>query len=101
MDDKIKEILKWSNPLKAQQKAKEWLGNDAKLFISSKPSKKYDIYNPNTDKYISFGAMGYEDYTKHNDESRRDRYLRRASNIKGKWKDDIYSPNNLSINILW
>ena len=42
-----------------------------------------------------------EDYTLHGDKKRRDRYLKRATNIKGKWQDNPYSPNNLSINILW
>jgi hypothetical protein len=45
--------------------------------------------------------MGYEDYTKHKDPVRRQAYLKRATKIKGDWKDNKYSPNNLSINILW
>ena len=42
-----------------------------------------------------------EDYLYHQNEKRRTNYLKRSSNIKGNWKDDPYSPNNLSINILW
>lgn len=34
------------------------------------------------------------------DDHRR-RYLARATRIKGDWKADKYSPNNLAINILW
>ena len=45
--------------------------------------------------------MGYEDFTKHKDEERRKDYRRRAENIKGNWKNNKYSPNNLAINILW
>lgn len=45
--------------------------------------------------------MGYEDYTKHNDPERRLRYLARATKIKGDWKNNPYSPNNLSIRLLW
>jgi hypothetical protein len=45
--------------------------------------------------------MGYEDYTIHQDDKRRDSYLSRATNIKGNWRDNKYSPNNLSIHILW
>jgi hypothetical protein len=52
-------------------------------------------------KWAHFGQIGYEDYTKHKDEYRRMNYLLRSSNIKGNWKNDMYSPNNLSINILW
>lgn len=101
IQDKIEEISKWSNFHTAQDKAVEYLGEDAVLFFSPKESKKYRIYNPNTNKWVDFGQMGYEDFTKHLNEERRQRYLKRATNIKGNWRDDKYSPNNLSINILW
>jgi hypothetical protein len=42
-----------------------------------------------------------EDFEKHQDPQRRERYLKRALNIKGKWKSNIYSPNLLSITLLW
>jgi len=58
------------------------------------------VQDPNG-KWIHFGAMGYEDYTKHKDDKRRENYLNRASNIKGSWKQNKYSPNNLAINLLW
>ena len=45
--------------------------------------------------------MGYEDFTKHKNEERRQDYLSRATKIKGNWKNNKYSPNNLAINILW
>ena len=35
------------------------------------------------------------------DEERKKRYLKRASNIRGNWKNNPYSPNNLSLHILW
>ena len=52
-------------------------------------------------KWVHFGQMGYEDYTKHKDDDRRKNYLNRSSNIKGQWKSNKYSPNNLSIHLLW
>ena len=52
-------------------------------------------------KWIHFGQMGYEDYTKHHDKLRRKRYLTRATNIHGNWKKNPYSANNLAIHILW
>ena len=52
-------------------------------------------------KMVHFGAKGYDDFTKHKDDTRRQNYLSRATNIKGDWKKDKYSPNNLAINILW
>ena len=45
--------------------------------------------------------MGYEDYTMHGDPHRRERYLKRAMNIKGDWKNNKYSSNNMSIALLW
>lgn len=101
IQDKINELSKWSDVNIAQQKAVEYLGEDAVLFFSPKESKKYRIYDPVNNKWVDFGQMGYEDFTKHKDEERRKRYLKRATNIKGEWKDNKYSPNNLSIYILW
>ena len=37
----------------------------------------------------------------HKDDKRRQNYLLRASHIKGDWKDNKYSPNNLSMHLLW
>jgi hypothetical protein len=102
MDNKITLLLTaYSNYGTAAKKAKMYLGKDTKLLISTREDKKYMILDPTINKYIHFGQMGYEDYTKHNDDSRRNRYLKRAINIKGHWRDNKYSPNNLSIPILW
>ena len=93
-------IWMYSNPIVAQQKAINYLGPTTVLTRSKAKNKKYAIQTPNG-KIINFGQMGYEDHTKHKDNIRRQNYLRRTSNIKGDWKDDRYSPNNLSRNILW
>ena len=77
----------------------KYFNKPIKLYISDKPNKKYYILNDN--KKIYFGQAGYEDYTKHKDEKRRQLYLKRAINIKGNWKNNKYSSNNLAINILW
>ena len=45
--------------------------------------------------------MGFEDFTKHKDEKRRENYLKRTANIGGKWKDNPYSANMISRKILW
>jgi hypothetical protein len=78
----------------------KYFGKPTKLYISDKPNKKYYVID-NENKKHYFGEMGYEDYTKHKDEERRQAYLRRATNIRGKWKNNKYSPNNLAINIIW
>ena len=90
----------YSNPTIAQKKAFELYGPEAILHRSNTKNKKYCIETPEG-KIINFGQMGYEDFTKHNDELRRYNYLLRTSKIRGDWKSNKYSPNNLSRTILW
>ena len=75
--------------------------NDYKLFLSKKKDKKYVLLDEKKGDFIHFGNIKYEDFTKHKDEERKNRYLKRAMNIRGKWRDNLFSPNNLSINLLW
>lgn len=100
---KTDELYKYLNPKTAQKKAMEYLGNEAIIYKSNRQSKKYMIVNPLTKKFVHFGTMkpAMEDYTKHTDDERRSRYRARAENIRGQWREDPYSPNNLSIHILW
>ena len=67
---------------------------------STRKNKKYMIMNDDN-KYVHFGDSRYQDATVHNDPVRISRYLKRATKIKGNWKKDKYSPNNLSISLLW
>ncbi len=93
-------IRKYSNPEEAQKNAYAYLGKTAKLY-SAKPPKKYRIFDSNNNKWISFGQLGYEDFTKHHDKTRRKNYLTRTAKMRGKWKSNPYSANNLSRHILW
>jgi hypothetical protein len=95
-----KGLRDFSDPDKAYKKLKDY-APELDLFLSDKKNKKYFIINPKTNKKVYFGSMGYEDHTKHNDPIRRNNYLRRSANIKGDWKEDKYSPNNLARNVLW
>lgn len=101
-EGKLNELLKISNPKIVQKKLNEYIGKDTKLYISSRKNSKYMIIDPNN-KWTHFGSFNppMEDFTYHNDPDRRKRYLARAMNIKGNWKNNKYSPNNLSINVLW
>jgi len=94
------ELYLYSNPIKAQKKAFTYLGRNAILYKSQNINKKYAIIDP-SGKIINFGQLGYQDYTKHNDKERRKNYLTRTSGMKGNWKDNPYSANNLSRNLLW
>lgn len=97
------DILKYSNPLKAQKNAYKYFGKDAVLYLSTRKDKKYMILNPRTGKMVHFGQLNppYADFTKHGNEQRRQHYLKRSNQIKGNWRDDPYSSNNLSREILW
>jgi len=97
----FKNIKKVSNPDKALANTKKYLGKNTPLYPSEKTKFKYKVFNPNTNKFVYFGSMLYEDYLKHGDEIRKKNYLLRSGNIKGNWKDDKYSKNNLSRHILW
>ncbi len=49
-------------------------------------------------KLVHFGATGYEDYTTHKDEARKQRYIQRHSNEN--W-NDYMSAGSLARYILW
>jgi len=80
--------------------AKSYLGNDVIILPSTRKNKKFMIMNPDN-KYVHFGDKRYEDFTQHKNKDRQQNYLKRSRNIKGNWKNNKYSPNNLSMNILW
>ena len=67
---------------------------------STRKNKKYMIMN-DENKLVHFGDLRFEDYTKHQDLKRLNNHLSRATKMKGNWKEDRYSPNNLAINLLW
>ena len=100
--DKNKEIdiLKYSNPNKAWDNAIKYLKKNIVMGLSTKKTKKYMVQRPDG-KWIHFGEIGFEDFTKHKDNKRRLAYLKRTENMKGNWKDDKFSANNLARNILW
>jgi hypothetical protein len=98
---KYKELIKVSDPEKVLENLKKYLGDDVKLYISNTKTHKYYVINPNNNRKINFGNINYSDYSRHNDDDRREAYLRRSGNLKGNWRDNPYSPNNLSRAGLW
>lgn len=72
----------------------------ARIFPPTITGKKLSYLTPDG-RQVNFGNADYESYDAHMDKQRRARYLARARAIKGKWKDDPYSPNSLAIRILW
>ena len=94
----MNELNKYSDFKAVNDNAKRLYGKE--VFVSTRKNKKFMIMNDDK-KWIHFGQLGYEDFTKHRDKQRRELYLKRASKLKGDWKTNIYSPNLLSIVLLW
>lgn len=93
-------IWKYSNPTEVNRRAKKYLGKTAKISLSTKKDKKYMVTTPDG-KIVHFGQMNYEDFTRHKNKIRRKNYLSRSRKIKGDWKTNKYSANNLAIHLLW
>ena len=95
---KYQTLLKYSDPKRVAQLAKQkGLGQ---VLVSTRKDKKYMIRS-DKGKLVHFGQVGFEDFSKHKDKKRRENYLKRSAGIKGNWKNDKYSPNNLSRVLLW
>ena len=96
--DKLENVNKYSDTERVFELAKKIIGDDVKIDISTRKNKKYMVLNPNTNKWVHFGQLPYYDYTKHRDEERRERFLKRNSH----WASaDKYSPAYLSYILLW
>lgn len=70
---------------------------------SHKKEKKWDavfVKEDGSEKVVPFGQKGYSDFTKHKDETRRQRYIKRHSGMGENWKDPT-TPGALSYHILW
>jgi hypothetical protein len=87
-------IYDYTNPEMVFKKAKE-MGIDY-IELSTRKDKKYMAFDGK--KWIHFGQMGYEDYTKHKDKHRRDLFRKRNH----KWADaPEMSPAFLAYYLLW
>jgi hypothetical protein len=93
--DKDKFIELFSNPEIVRKNAKKY---DLDLVFSPRKNKKYRIVNPETNKFVDFGSIDYEDYTKHQNLKRLEAFKKRNA----KWYNSMkYSPAWLSAWILW
>ena len=96
----MEKICYVSDPELVLKQLKKYYGDKVDLYLSTSKNKKYMVFNEQGKK-IHFGDLRYADYTKHKDKKRRKNYLKRASNIKGNWRQNQFSPNMLSIILLW
>ena len=99
MNDKLKLLNNVSNPSIVRFKAIKLFGNNIELNISTHRNKKYMISGDFTNnKWVHFGSIDYQDFTKHNDLNRKNLFLKRNYKWKDKPKD---SPAYLSYYLLW
>ena len=68
---------------------------------SARSEKKYEVFIPDYNRTVHFGAAGYSDFTKHHDELRKGRYIERHR-AKENWaKSGILTPGFWSRWLLW
>ena len=88
--------------VKVRKLAKKW-GIKGEIRESGRKDKKLKVLHDG--KWIHFGHPGYEDFTLHNDERRRERYCSRSSKITDKrgsvTGNDRSSPNYYAMRLLW
>lgn len=117
---------KHDNDLRRNMKGGKIKNVDNKLYLTiAKAKAKHTGYNPELLNFaddsihkldyngVKFGRIGYNDFIiysikAHNKEitneealEHRKNYLARATKIKGNWKNNNESPNNLAMSILW
>lgn len=97
MEQKVVELLKYSNPKKVLKNAIKYLGKDVDVYVSTRKNKKYMIRSPEG-KWIHFGLFGMEDYTKHLSEDRRSKFKQRNA----RWsRSPKWSAGWMSYHLLW
>ena len=103
---KLADLVKVSDPDEVAKRFKAYRGKDkATIEPSPREDKKYmvrvaGVPGATRGRTIHIGST-LEDYTKHGDEKRRQAYLTRSAGIKGDWRDDKWSANNLARALLW
>lgn len=91
----------------AKERAKEKGYDPSLLSMSNKKTKKLnyngvDFGSSSNNDFIIYSLLEKQgDISKGDADKHRKSYLSRATKIKGNWKKDKESPNNLAINILW
>ena len=95
----VTNINEVSTPSKVRANFRKYAGNDdVKLELSEKKDKKYKVIVDG--KTVHFGST-MPDFTKTADKTRQKSYLARSGGIKGNWRSNKYSANNLSRSLLW
>ena len=87
-----------SNPSKVFSNARKVYSNKVQIELSDRKNKKYKIFDPNKKKWFHYGDRRYEDFTKHQDQDRRQQFRQRNH----KWANaPMYSPAFAAYWLLW
>ena len=71
-----------------------------KLYDSTRADKKFMVITPQGKK-VHFGAAGYEDYTTHKDDERKQRYISRHQHNEDWTASGLDTPGFWSRFLLW
>lgn len=74
---------------------------NVKLRISNRPDKKYSVFFENPKKTIHFGSKGMSDFTKHDDPTRKERYILRHRKREDWEKSGVRTAGFWSRWLLW
>lgn len=102
---KLSELVKISDPAEVKRRFEKYRGSTkATIEPSPRADKKYLIRVATVPgvpgRAVHIGST-LADFTKHGDEARRKSYLARSTGIKGDWRHDKWSANNLARELLW
>ena len=102
---KLSELIKISDPTEVKRRFEKYRGTSkAEISVSPRVDKKYMIRVAPAGgvrgRIVHIGST-LADFTKHGDEARRKSYLARSAGIRGDWRDDKWSANNLARALMW
>jgi hypothetical protein len=116
---KLSELIKISDPAEVKRRFEKYRGTTRATIEPSPRADKTSLIRVATVPGVPTGTAGavriegrvngravhigstLADFTKHGDEVRRKSYLARTAGIKGDWRDDKWSANNLARELLW
>lgn len=102
---KLSDLVKISDPAEVKRRFEKYRGSaKAEISVSPRVDKKYKVRVAAAGgvrgRIVHIGST-MADFTKHADEAKRKSYLARSAGIKGEWRDDKWSANNLSRALMW
>ena len=77
----------YTNPIIVKRQFNKFYKSDgSQLKPSTRKGKKWMVLDPNTNKWVHFGQIGYQDFTVHQDRERRKKYWSRMQRFISAYK---------------